>query len=288
MSAPHSGQRRGRFTDAGQELGPTGAGGSARKSVCGPLAGGRCFKARGFGGLGGVVASEDDDRRPEPGGGGENAVVAVAVHAGRRDQAGEGVEELEGQEARWVRPSGVGWAGWRADASRASRGRAARPAGGRPAAAAPRRGAPRPSPAAFGRRTDAHRRALHTRSRRARTGPSGGPRRRRPPAPAPCRPACPTTFPAPSACPCADPAPSMRSRERSARRARCRSRPPRHGHPRAARSPASGPGAPPRPVGDREVRLQERDVDLPARTPREFDRSLRGDAGVIDQFHCSC
>jgi len=40
-------------------------------------------------------AAECDDAGTEPGIGGEDAVVAVAMDAGRRDQAGEGGEELE-------------------------------------------------------------------------------------------------------------------------------------------------------------------------------------------------
>jgi hypothetical protein len=43
----------------------------------------------------GVVAAEGDDPGAEPCVGGEDAVVAVAVDARRRDQAREGFEKLE-------------------------------------------------------------------------------------------------------------------------------------------------------------------------------------------------
>jgi hypothetical protein len=93
------------LVDAGEELGPAGAGCGAGESggwvlvgVCG------CLVARSFWralieiGRGGVVAAEGDDPAPEARVGGEDAVVPVAVEPGRRDQAGESVEEFEGGE----------------------------------------------------------------------------------------------------------------------------------------------------------------------------------------------
>jgi hypothetical protein len=64
-------------------------------AVCGRLGAGSFGRTFGLGGVG-VVAAEGDDPGPEACVGGEDAVVAVAVDAGRRDQAGEGVEKLEG------------------------------------------------------------------------------------------------------------------------------------------------------------------------------------------------
>jgi len=46
----------------------------------------------------GVVAAEGDDPDPEACVGSENAVITVAVDPGWGDQAGEGVEKLEGRE----------------------------------------------------------------------------------------------------------------------------------------------------------------------------------------------
>jgi hypothetical protein len=46
----------------------------------------------------GVVAAEGDDPGPQPCVGGEDAVIAVAVDPGRRDQAREGLEKLEKRE----------------------------------------------------------------------------------------------------------------------------------------------------------------------------------------------
>lgn len=50
----------------------------------------------GFGPIGFAVASQGDDVGAEARIGRQHAVVAVAVNPGRRDQAGEGVEKLEG------------------------------------------------------------------------------------------------------------------------------------------------------------------------------------------------
>jgi hypothetical protein len=58
------------------------------------------------------VAAEVDDPLAQASVRGEDAVVAVAVDAGWRNQTAEGGEKLEGGErARTVRPSRVGRAG---------------------------------------------------------------------------------------------------------------------------------------------------------------------------------
>ena len=91
------------LVDAGEELGPAGAGAGAGEGCGGLLVGlyGGLLagSSRGaFFGIGraGVVAAEDDDRGPEPCVGGEDAVVSVAVDPGRGDQTGERFEKLEG------------------------------------------------------------------------------------------------------------------------------------------------------------------------------------------------
>jgi hypothetical protein len=90
------------LVDAGEDLGPAGAGGGGERhsgivvAVRGLLGAGT-FGRTSFG-LGGVVAAEGDDPGPEPCVGSLHAVVAVAVDAGWGDQAGKGVEKLEGRE----------------------------------------------------------------------------------------------------------------------------------------------------------------------------------------------
>jgi hypothetical protein len=119
MSDPQSGQRRGKnLVDAGEEACPAGAGGGAGQGRGGVLVGVYgCLIAgksgRRFFGLGrvGVVAAEGDNPGPEPCVGGEDAVIAVAVDPGRRDQAREVSRNSRGERARMERPSGVGRAG---------------------------------------------------------------------------------------------------------------------------------------------------------------------------------
>jgi hypothetical protein len=81
------------LVDAGEETGPAGA--------CGAVAG--HFRRAGRRIVRGLVAfrfgaAEGDDAGAEPGVGRQHAVVAVAVDAGRRDEAGEGGEEVERRE----------------------------------------------------------------------------------------------------------------------------------------------------------------------------------------------
>jgi len=45
-----------------------------------------------------IGAAQSDDAGAEPGVGRKDAVVAVAVDTGRRDEAGEGGEKVEGRE----------------------------------------------------------------------------------------------------------------------------------------------------------------------------------------------
>jgi hypothetical protein len=84
--------------DAGEELGPPGAGGGSGEGGSGFLVSASLgLLAGGFGALElHPLSSEVDDVGPEPGVGGEDAVVAVAVDAGWGDQTGEGVQKLEG------------------------------------------------------------------------------------------------------------------------------------------------------------------------------------------------
>lgn len=42
----------------------------------------------------------------------EDAVIAVAVEVGRKDEECEAFEELQGERRRTVVPSGVGWGKW--------------------------------------------------------------------------------------------------------------------------------------------------------------------------------
>jgi hypothetical protein len=93
------------LVDAGEESGPAGAGGGAGERPSGTVVAVRCRLGAGsFGrtsfGLGGVglVVAEGDDSGSKSCIGGEDAVIAVAVDPGRRDQAGEGIEELERRE----------------------------------------------------------------------------------------------------------------------------------------------------------------------------------------------
>jgi hypothetical protein len=77
------------LVDAGEETGPAGA----SDDVAGH------FRRAGRQAVRGLVspfgAAEGDDAGAEPGVGREDAVVAVAVDAGGRDEAGEGGEEIE-------------------------------------------------------------------------------------------------------------------------------------------------------------------------------------------------
>ena len=81
------------FVDAGEETGPAGTSGG----VAGGLrrAGRRVVRGLAVFRIG---PAEGDDAGAEPGVGREDAVVAVAVDAGRRDEAGEGGEEVERRE----------------------------------------------------------------------------------------------------------------------------------------------------------------------------------------------
>jgi hypothetical protein len=54
------------------------------------------------------LASPGGDEAAQSGIGGEDAVVALAVDAGRRDEAGEGVEKFEGREREDGAPIGGG------------------------------------------------------------------------------------------------------------------------------------------------------------------------------------
>ena len=106
------------LVNAGQELSPAGAGGGAGEGECGAVPSGvlvsvgRSLRVGSFDGLYvQPLASEGDDAGTEPCVGGEDAVVAVAVDPGRRDQPGEGVEELKGREGEEGTPvrGGTGW-----------------------------------------------------------------------------------------------------------------------------------------------------------------------------------
>jgi hypothetical protein len=85
------------LVDAGEEAGPAGAGSVAGEGVGGVLLEVRAWLvprsfARAILGFGraALVAAEGDDPGPKPRIGGEDAMVAVAVDPGRRDQAREG------------------------------------------------------------------------------------------------------------------------------------------------------------------------------------------------------
>ena len=86
--------------DAGQKLGPAGAGGGAYEGGGGVVVNvGRRLLVRDIGGL--YVqphAFEGYDVGTEPRVGSQDAVVAVSVDARRRDQAREGVQEFERRE----------------------------------------------------------------------------------------------------------------------------------------------------------------------------------------------
>jgi hypothetical protein len=89
------------LVDASEELGPADAGGGGGAGGAGGALGG----GRQGGGLEGVDLLEllvgpsvANDVGAQACVGRENAVVAVAMGAGRRDQPGESLEELEGRE----------------------------------------------------------------------------------------------------------------------------------------------------------------------------------------------
>ncbi|HUF31424.1 MAG TPA: hypothetical protein VMM77_12300, partial [Gemmatimonadaceae bacterium] len=110
MSPPQSGQVRGKTSvAAGEEACPAGAGGGALRGVrqvgdvgLGRAGLGRQVVARAADSRAArrlaVVAAEIDDPFAQPCVGCEDAVVAVAVNAGRRDQAAQRGEKLEGRE----------------------------------------------------------------------------------------------------------------------------------------------------------------------------------------------
>ena len=86
--------------DAGEELGPTNAGGGGRARWAVGL--GRRGSGAGWNrsrlGLCGLGPAEGDDRGAELGVRGQHAVVAVAVEARGRDEPGDSLEELYGRE----------------------------------------------------------------------------------------------------------------------------------------------------------------------------------------------
>jgi hypothetical protein len=90
------------LVDTGEEAGPAGAGGVVGEGgdgvlleVCDWLVTRSSGRVIFWFGPVGVVATEGDDPAPEPCVGSEDAMVAVAVDPGRRDQAREGFEKLE-------------------------------------------------------------------------------------------------------------------------------------------------------------------------------------------------
>jgi hypothetical protein len=96
------------LVDAGEEASPAGAGGGALRGV-GQVGGVSVSGSAGMAGLAGcetvraagrcgVVAAEGDYPLAQARGRCEDAVVAVAMDAGRRDQAAQCGEKLEGGE----------------------------------------------------------------------------------------------------------------------------------------------------------------------------------------------
>lgn len=101
------------LVDTAEELGPAGAGGSTGEGH------GRLvvdvfpsLLTVGFVCGGTVVVAEGEDLGPEPRVGGQDAVIAVAVYPGRRDEAGEGFQEFEGRGGEEGAAVGGATGGW--------------------------------------------------------------------------------------------------------------------------------------------------------------------------------